>query len=192
MLGGFEGMPYPKVAAVVLTREVPIAEGVEVSVEGDLIKVKGPLGELEKRFDPQMLEIVVDESERKVILKTYNPRKFHKAYIGTIASHIKNMIKGVTEGFRKEMIIVFAHFPIKVEVDEEKRVVVISNFLGERKPRFAKIVGNTKVRVEGDRIYIEGISKEDVGQTAANIRQATKIKRKDPRVFMDGIYVLEE
>ena len=125
-------------------------------------------------------------------MKTYNPRKFHKAYIGTIASHIKNMIKGVTEGFRKEMIIVFAHFPIKVEVDEEKRVVVISNFLGERKPRFAKIVGNTKVRVEGDRIYIEGISKEDVGQTAANIRQATKIKRKDPRVFMDGIYVLEE
>ena len=186
-------MPYPKVAAVVLTKEVPIAEGVEVSVEGDLIKVKGPLGELEKRFDPQMLEITVDENERKVILKTYNPRKFHKAYIGTIASHVKNMIEGVTGGFRKEMIIVFAHFPIKVEVDEERRIVVISNFLGERKPRFAKIVGeHTKVRVEGDRIYIEGISKEDVGQTAANIRQATKIKRKDPRVFMDGIYVLEE
>jgi len=141
-------MPYPKVAAVVLTKEVPIAEGVEVSVEGDLIKVKGPLGELEKRFDPQMLEITVDENERKVILKPYNPRKFHKAYIGTIASHVKNMIEGVTGGFRKEMIIVFAHFPIKVEVDEERRIVVISNFLGERKPRFAKIVGeHTKVRV---------------------------------------------
>jgi len=89
------------------------------------------------------------------------------------------------------MVIVYAHFPIKVEVDEARKMVKITNFLGERAPRYAKIVGDTKVRVEGDRIYIEGISKEDVGQTAANIRQATKIKDKDPRVFMDGIYVVK-
>jgi large subunit ribosomal protein L6 len=88
------------------------------------------------------------------------------------------------------MVVVYAHFPIKVEVDKGKKIVKISNFLGEKLPRYASIVGDTEVRVEGDRIYIEGISKEDVGQTAANIRLATKIKKKDPRVFMDGIYVV--
>ena len=185
-------MPYPKVAAEVLTKEVPIVEGTEVSVEGDTIRVKGPLGELRKRYDPRMVDVVVNQEEGKVVLKTYNPRKFQRAYIGTVAAHIKNMMKGVTEGFKKEMIVVYAHFPIKVEVDEKRRLVLIHNFLGERSPRVAKIVGDIKVTVEGDRIHIEGISKEDVGQTAANIRQATRIKRKDPRVFMDGIYVLEE
>ncbi|MDK2463615.1 MAG: 50S ribosomal protein L6 [Candidatus Korarchaeota archaeon] len=185
-------MPHPKVAVEVLVEEVPIVEGVEVSVEGDVIRVKGPLGELSRKYDSRMVDVEADPEEKKVILRTYNPRKFQRAYIGTVAAHIKNMMKGVTEGFRKEMIVVYAHFPIKVEVDEERRLVLIHNFLGERSPRVAKIVGDVKVTVEGDRIHIEGISKEDVGQTAANIRQATRIKRKDPRVFMDGIYVLEE
>jgi large subunit ribosomal protein L6 len=81
---------------------------------------------------------------------------------------------------------------MRVEVDKNKKAVIISNFVGSRAPRIAKIVGNTDVRVEGDRIIIEGPSKEDVSQTAANIRQATKIKDKDQRVFMDGIYLLEE
>ncbi len=185
-------MPHPKVAVEVLVKEVPIVEGVEVSVEGGVIRVKGPLGELSREYDSRMVDVEADQEEKKVILRTYNPRKFQRAYIGTVAAHIKNMMKGVTEGFKKEMIVVYAHFPIKVEVDEKRRLVLIHNFLGERSPRVAKIVGDVKVTVEGDRIRIEGISKEDVGQTAANIRQATRIKRKDPRVFMDGIYVLEE
>jgi len=185
-------MPYPRVAAEVLIKEVPIVEGTEVSVKGDIIRVKGPLGELSRRYDPRMVDVEVDQEEEKVVLRTYNPRKFQRSYIGTVAAHIRNMMRGVTEGFKKEMIVVYAHFPIKVEVDEKRGLVLIHNFLGERSPRFAKIVGDVKVRVEGDRIHVEGISKEDVGQTAANIRQATRIKRKDPRVFMDGIYVMEE
>ncbi|MEM4727737.1 MAG: 50S ribosomal protein L6, partial [Candidatus Bathyarchaeia archaeon] len=47
-------------------------------------------------------------------------------------------------------------------------------------------------RVKGDDIILEGINIEDVGQTAANIQQATKTKRKDPRKFIDGIYVYEK
>ncbi|MFA4936009.1 MAG: 50S ribosomal protein L6, partial [Candidatus Methanoperedens sp.] len=51
---------------------------------------------------------------------------------------------------------------------------------------------NTKVTIKGDQVILNGINKEDVGQTAANIRQATKIKRFDPRVFQDGIYLVEQ
>ncbi len=170
---------------------VPIPEGVRVEVDPEnVIRVSGPLGSVEKPYNGRMIEISVEDGE--VRLAVFGRRKFHRAYLGTMASHVRNMIEGVTRGFRKEMVIVFSHFPIRVEIDEENKVVKINNFLGEKSPRYARIVGSAKVRLEGgDRIVIEGPSKDDVGQTAANIRQATKIRGKDPRVFMDGIYVVE-
>jgi large subunit ribosomal protein L6 len=99
-----------------------------------------------------------------------NPSKREKSIIGTFASHIRNMIKGVTEGFEYRMKIVYSHF-------------------GERYPRFASIMGETKVNVKGDVIVLNGPNKEHVGQTAANIEKATRIKGYDPRVFQDGIYI---
>jgi large subunit ribosomal protein L6 len=48
------------------------------------------------------------------------------------------------------------------------------------------------VKVKGDDIIVQGISLEDVSQTAANIQNATRIRSKDPRVFLDGIYVFEK
>jgi large subunit ribosomal protein L6 len=68
--------------------------------------------------------------------------------------------------------------------------VVIENFLGERYPRTAKVVGSAQVKIQGDEVTVSGVNKEDVGQTMANIEQATKIKGKDPRVFQDGIYLV--
>ncbi|MFQ6073567.1 MAG: 50S ribosomal protein L6, partial [Methanosarcinales archaeon] len=62
--------------------------------------------------------------------------------------------------------------------------------LGEKKPRFAKILENVEVKIDGDEVIITGINIEDVGLTAANIEQATRIKRRDPRVFQDGIYLI--
>ncbi|MGC9103267.1 MAG: 50S ribosomal protein L6 [Candidatus Methanodesulfokora sp.] len=183
-------MRYPKTALNVITRTVEIKPEVKVEIVEDVIVVRGPKGELRRKFSREFLDITVEDG--KVKLVTYGDKRFNRAYIGTMASHIKNMINGVVNGFRKEMIIVFAHFPMRVEVDKNKKVVIINNFVGSRAPRIARIVGNTDVKVEGDRIIIEGPSKEDVSQTAANIRQATKIKDKDSRVFMDGIYVLEE
>ena len=53
-------------------------------------------------------------------------------------------------------------------------------------------MGNTKVLLKGEDIVVQGISLEDVSQTAANIQDSTKIRNKDPRVFLDGIYVFEQ
>jgi len=100
------------------------------------------------------------------------------------------MIKGVTKGFTYKLKIVFSHFPITVKIKE--KTLIIENFTGERNPRKAKIMGDTKVTVKGDDIIVQGINLEDVSQTAANIQNATKIRRKDPRVFLDGIYVYEK
>jgi large subunit ribosomal protein L6 len=99
------------------------------------------------------------------------------------------MITGVRKGFTYKLKIVFSHFPISVKV--QGKTVLIENFTGERNPRKAKIVGNANVKVSGDDIIVQGINLEDVSQTAANIEQATKVKRKDPRIFLDGIYLYE-
>ena len=79
-----------------------------------------------------------------------------------------------------------------VKINEKEKKVIIENFIGEKFPRIAKIVGNVKVEVKGDDIIVQGLNLKEVSQTASNIEQATKIKKKDPRVFLDGIYIYEK
>ncbi len=97
------------------------------------------------------------------------------------------MMKGVSEGFTYKLKIVFIHFPMTINVQKNK--VVINNFVGERQARIAKIYGDVQVKVEGDDIIVTGNDIENVAQTAANIEQSTKIRNKDLRKFLDGIYV---
>ncbi len=99
------------------------------------------------------------------------------------------MITGVRKGFTYKLKIVFSHFPISVKVKD--KTILIDNFTGERSPRKVKIMGDSQVKVQTEDIIVQGIDLEDVSQTAANIEQGTKVKKKDPRVFLDGIYVNE-
>ncbi len=84
--------------------------------------------------------------------------------------------------------MVYSHFPIQLRVDGDR--LIIGNFLGEKKDRTAWIQSGVDVALNGDEVVVTGINKESVGQTAANIEQATRIKARDPRVFQDGIYVV--
>mgnify|MGYP000047011828 CR=1 FL=1 len=169
---------------------VEVPEGVQVEVNGKVVRVRGPLGELERDFSHAPVEIRLDDDGKRVVVEAYWPKKRERAMIGTVAAHIKNMITGVTKGFTYKMKIVFTHFPVQVTVEGDK--VVIRNFLGERAPRIAKILPGVKVEVQKEDILVKGIDIEAVGQTAANIEQATKVKDKDPRVFLDGIYIYEK
>ncbi|HIH64336.1 50S ribosomal protein L6 [Methanothermobacter thermautotrophicus] len=175
------------VLAALIREEIPIPDGVDVTIDGG-VTVKGPKGELSRKFNHSEISMAVEDD--KMVLEVKFPKKKDKAMIGTVRAHISNMITGVTEGFRYRMKIVYAHFPMSVKVAGDK--VVIENFLGERHPRTARIVGDTKVQVKGDEVEITGINKEHVGQTMANIEQATKIKGRDPRVFQDGIYLVSK
>ena len=73
----------------------------------------------------------------------------------------------------------------------QKNKISIENFQGERAPRITKIVGNTKVIPKGEDVILTGEVWTDITQTAANIEQKTKVKNKDHRVFLDGIYVYD-
>ncbi len=171
-----------------MKKTVDIPEGVTVIQEGNNISVTGPKGSsVRELWYPG---IVIALEENKVTVDSPNPRKKQVAMMGTIASHISNMINGVTGGYTYRMKVVYSHFPIQLKVAGDH--LSIGNFLGEKKPRKAKIQGDTKVETKGDEVIVSGIAIEDVGQTAANIQQATKIKRFDPRVFQDGIYMMEK
>lgn len=169
------------------TKEIiSIPKDVNVQIEGNCIKISGANGELQRELWYPNITITKEDSE--IIVKAKSPGKEGRAMMGTFASHIQNMIIGVTEGFERKLKIVYAHFPIQVKV--EGNATLISNFLGERKSRRAKIVRNSRVQIGRDEIIVTGIDKEGVCQTAANIEQATRIRRYDPRVFQDGIYVI--
>lgn len=173
------------VEAVVLREEILIPEGIDVTIDGG-ITVKGSKGELSRKFNYSGISI--NQKNGNIVLEANFPKKKDKAMLGTIKSHISNMMIGLTDGFTYNMKIVYAHFPMTVKASGDK--VTIENFLGERYPRTAKIVGSAKVQVKGDEVVVTGINKEDVGQTMANLEQATKIKGRDPRVFQDGIYLV--
>ncbi len=168
--------------------DVEVPEGVDISLDKRQVSVTGPLGRLEKDFSHAPIDIRLEG--KKITVEVKWPDKQQAAVIGTVRSHIRNMIKGVQKGFTYRMKIVFAHFPINVKVEGNK--VLIENFGGERRPRIAQVSGNVNVLVEGDDIIVKGLDLEKVSQAAAEIQRATRIKNKDPRVFLDGIYVYEK
>ncbi|MCE4602331.1 MAG: 50S ribosomal protein L6, partial [Desulfurococcales archaeon] len=97
---------------------------------------------------------------------------------------------GVTKGFRYKLKVIYSHFPINIKIEGDR--FIVSNFLGEKANRVAKILPGVSVSVKGQDVTVEGIDVEAVGQTAANIELATKVKDKDRRKFMDGIYIYEK
>jgi large subunit ribosomal protein L6 len=167
-----------------IKEEIPIPDGVQVHFEKNQLTVKGEKGELTREFSHP--KITVSITEQGILIHCKKPRRKQKALVGTFVAHMKNMIKGVTIGFEYHMKTVYSHFPIKTSV--EGTSFVIQNFLGERSPRKADILLGITVDISGEHITVKGIDKEKVGQTAANIERAAAVKRRDIRVFQDGVY----
>lgn len=166
--------------------EVEAPASVKVSKEGNVISIKGKLGTVKKDFT--RLPATVKVEGNKITIKPYGKRKQDLAVTNTARSILQSMVKGVEKGYTYKLKIIFAHFPIAVKVKGKE--VQVENFFGERSPRISKIVGDaTKVTLAGEDVVVQGPSLEDVSQTAANIELSTKIKDKDQRVFLDGLYV---
>ena len=168
---------------------VNIPEGVEFSLKDDIVHVKGEKGVVSKSLSHPRITMNVKNNVVEIICKD-SPNRKEKALIGTYKAHIKNMIKGVTEGFEYRMKTVYSHFPIKTSVEGNE--FIIQNFLGERSSRRAKILENVTVEVKGEDVTISGVDKEKVGQTVANIERATRVKHRDIRVFQDGVYLIDK
>jgi len=175
------------VRAIEISENVQVPEDVEVGLEGKKFTVKGPKGTLVRDFS--FAPISLKLNDKILCIRAEWPRKKEASLVGTLRSHVENMITGVRKGFTYKVKIVFSHFPISVKLKD--KTILIENFTGERSPRKAKIIGDVQVKIQSEDVFVQGIDLEDVSQTAANIEQATRVKRKDPRIFLDGLYVYE-
>jgi large subunit ribosomal protein L6 len=171
-----------------MEKELTIPENVKVEVQNKHVKVSGPKGELTREFK-YFFDVKIEKKDNKIVVTSSSDIKKVRAITGTIIAHINNMTRGVTEGYTYKLKVIYSHFPITVKVEGSD--VQIHNFLGEKVPRIAKILGSTKIEVKGQDIILTGPDKEDVGQTSANIEQACRITKYDRRIFQDGIYKVE-
>ena len=146
---------------------IKIPVGVIVAIKDGEVKVKGPKGELTRDF---LKEIKIEAADGKIILQIAKKTKNSSALWGTYASHVKNMIEGVTRGFEKKLEIEGVGYRVKLEGDK----LVLS--LGFSHPIEIKKPAGVNFQVEKNKIIISGNDKESVGQTAASIRAFKKVE----------------
>ena len=166
-------------------KKYKVPEGAKVQFDGTLVRISGPKGQIERDIRYPQIKVTADDEE--VTISTEGARKATVAMVGTIHAHVRNMCRGVTEGYEYHMKVVYSHFPIQLKLIGNR--LEINNFLGEKKARYARIEPGVAAKVSTDEVILTGINKESVGTTAANIEHATRIRDRDPRVFQDGIYM---
>ena len=160
---------------------IAIPDGVNLQVSGNELIAKGPAGEVRKSFK-SVVKIKIENKSVQIDAP-------EKELTNTVEALITNMCNGAKIGFKKHFKLIYAHFPITIEV--KGKDVTVKNFLGEKQPRKTVLIGNTKIESKGQNVTVSGPDKEAVGQTVANMRTAMKIKEKDGRIFQDGIYEIE-
>mgnify|MGYP001598346363 CR=1 FL=1 len=171
-----------------LYKKIEIPEGIEAEVEGTTVRVSGPEGKNIRKFNTGSLELKKEGKE--ISIGNKKSTKKEKKMMNTVAAHIKNMIKGVQGKFEYELVAVFSHFPISVEVKGHE--VLIKNFLGERIPRKTSVPAGVEIEVKGNLIKVRSADRELAGQAAANLETATRIRSRDRRVFQDGIFMTKK
>ncbi|KNA93987.1 60S ribosomal protein L9-B [Fusarium oxysporum f. sp. lycopersici 4287] len=171
-----------------------IPEGVKVSIKSRIVTVEGPRGKLVKDLSHLAVNFTVPK-KNQISIEIHT----NVATLRTVRTLINNLIIGVTKGFKYKMRYVYAHFPINVNVSKNAETdlyeVEIRNFIGEKLVR--RIVMQPGVDVEAsttqkDELVLSGNSLENVSQSAADIQQICRVRNKDIRKFLDGLYVSEK
>jgi len=165
-----------------------VPEGVEVIVETKQITVRGPKGELSRKFYSPAVKII--SQEKMITFEIKNSTKREKMIMKTIKAHVKNMMHGVIHGFEYHLRVCSGHFPMTVSYD--KGEVIVKNFLGESIPRKTKIPNGIEVNIKGNEITVNGMDREVTGQAAAKIEAITRMTNKDRRRFQDGVFIVKK
>jgi large subunit ribosomal protein L6 len=142
---------------------IAVPDGVEITIESELVKVKGPKGELEERVSRAM---DVSQENGEILVKRPTDRGEHRALHGLTRSLIANMVEGVTNGFEKRLEIQGVGY--RAQLQGSKLVLA----LGYSHPVELEAPEGIEFEVPvPTRIVVRGISKQAVGEVAANIRK---------------------
>jgi len=147
-------------------RKLVVPEGVQITVEENQVTVKGPKGELSLEINEN---ITVQVEDNTVVVTRANDEKATRAMHGTTNANIHNMIEGVTNGFKKDLEIIGVGYRFSMKGNS----LVIN--AGYSHPVELAIPAGLSVDVTSNtEITVKGISKEKVGEFAANIRKVRK------------------
>jgi len=176
--------------------DVVIPDGVTVEVKARQVRVKGPRGVLARDFKHLSVDmyLIEEEGQKKLKVDCHFGKKKRLASIRTACSHVKNLITGVTKGFEYKMRLVYAHFPINVNIEDKGTRVEIRNFLGEKRVRDVKMLPGVTIKRSDavkDELILQGNDIENVSRSTALIHQQCLVKNKDIRKFLDGVYLSE-
>ena len=144
---------------------IAIPEKTTVVNDGGFVTVKGPLGELKRRFSD---DISITVGEKEITLATKRNDLLSRALWGTYASHLKNMIRGTHSLYEKKLLLEGVGF--KSEVSGKDLVLA----LGFSHPVRVAIPAGLSVKAEKNTITINGIDKELVTQFASAVRALKK------------------
>ena len=163
---------------------IAIPAQVTVTMTDGVLSVKGPLGEVKKSVNPAVTLTVTQEG---VKIEPNGSTKLARSLTGTFASHVKNMMKGVTEKYTRKLELQGIGYKVEVQGKNLKFQVGFSH------PVLMAIPAGLDAVVEKNNITISGIDKEAVGQFAANVRAVKKPEPyKGKGIRYEGEYVRQK
>ena len=142
---------------------IAIPAGVEASVDGNTVTVKGPKGELDQEFSDKLS---VEVADGQIVVKRFDDEDESKALHGLTRSLINNMVIGVTQGYSKKLVLVGVGYRAQLKGSD------LQLALGYSHPVYVKAVEGIKFECPSQtEIIVSGIDKQKVGQVAADIRK---------------------
>lgn len=147
---------------------ITVPSGVDVTIDGARVSVKGPKGQLEHTL-PTPITATLEEGQ--VIVARPDDERESRSLHGLSRTLINNMVLGVTEGFSKALEVVGTGYRVQAKGQD------LEFALGYSHPVPVKCPEGITFAVEGNKVTVSGIDKQKVGETAANIR---KLRKPDP------------
>jgi large subunit ribosomal protein L6 len=141
---------------------VPVPANVEVTLSDSEVAVKGPLGTLRRKIGS---DIAVERNGDSLLIKASNDTKHANAMTGTMRALLANMVKGVTGGFEKKLMLVGVGYRAQAAGDVLNLTLGFSHPVAHKMPEGVKVETPTQTEV-----IIKGIDKQQVGQVAAEVR----------------------
>ena len=144
-------------------KPVEVPAGVKVSLSGRTVTVQGPKGTLKYDHRPEVA-VEVNESQKQVIVKNPHGRQDVRKYHGLARALIRNMVEGVTTGFKKDLEVNGVGWNAQLQGKKLKLVI------GYADPRVLEVPQGVEVQVQGNKITVSGADRQAVGQFAAAVR----------------------
>jgi large subunit ribosomal protein L6 len=171
-----------------IREELEIPQGITIQLVEGVFSITAAKGEVKKKLHSPKIKVGLQNN--LVVFEAKKGTQREKRMIKTHIAHLKNMMRGVTQGHNYKLKICSGHFPMTVSVKGD--FFEIKNFVGETIPRTVALPEGVKVVVDGQFVLVESVDKEKAGRTAALIEKLTRRAAYDKRVFQDGIFIIEK